>query len=150
VTERTFVMVKPDGVQRGLVGEVLGRYEDRGLKVAALAVRDLDRATAEEHYAEHEDRPFFDDLCDYITSSPVICAVVEGPDAIEAVREVNGATDPLEANPGTIRGDYAIDVGRNVVHGADSPRSAKREIGIHFDEAEITSYDRVDDPWLTE
>ncbi len=148
--ERTFVMVKPDGVQRGLVGEVISRIEDRGLTVAGLKLVDVDQELAETHYGEHRDKPFFDGLVDFITSGPVVAMVVEGPNAIKAMRAVNGATDPLEASPGTIRGDFAVDIGRNIVHGSDKPETAEREIKLWFTEDEIVGYDRIDGPWVEE
>ncbi len=150
MTQRTFAMVKPDGVQRGLVGEVVNRYEDRGLKLVALKTMQVPRDLAEEHYAEHEGKPFYGPLVDYITSSPVVCMVLEGPDAVTVVRSINGATDPVEAAPGTIRGDHAVEIGRNVVHGADSPKSAEREMRIYFEEDELLAYERIDETWLTE
>lgn len=148
--ERTYLMVKPDGVQRGLVGEVIRRVERRGLKIVALRMNTMTRETAVEHYAEHREKPFFDDLVEFITSGPSVSMVVEGKDAIKVVRAMNGATDPIEANPGTIRGDYGLDVGRNVVHGADSPESAEREISLHFKGDEFSEYTRIDEEWLYE
>ena len=131
-TERTLVLVKPDGVSRGLVGDVLGRIERKGLRFAALELRTLDRETAETHYAEHRERPFFADLVAFITSGPLLAAVVEGPRAIEAFRALAGATDPVKATPGTIRGDFALEVQNNIVHGSDSPESAEREVKLFF------------------
>ncbi|GGG72093.1 nucleoside-diphosphate kinase [Corynebacterium pelargi] len=133
MTERTLILIKPDGVERGLVGEILARIERKGLKFAALDLRVADRETAEKHYAEHEDKPFFGELVDFITSAPLIAGVVEGPRAIEAWRQLAGGTDPVsKATPGTIRGDFALEVASNVVHGSDSEESAAREIGIWF------------------
>jgi nucleoside-diphosphate kinase len=132
VSERTLVLVKPDGVRRGLVGEVVGRLERKGLALIAMDLRTLDRATAEEHYAEHTDKPFFGDLVEFITGGPLVALVVEGPRAVEAVRTLMGVTDPVKAAPGSLRGDYALEIGQNLVHGSDSPDSAKREIGIFF------------------
>jgi nucleoside-diphosphate kinase len=131
-TERTLVLVKPDGVARGLVGDVLGRVERKGLRFAALELRTLDRETAETHYAEHRERPFFAGLVEFITSGPLVAAIVEGPRAIEAFRQLAGATDPVKAATGSIRGDHALAVQKNIVHGSDSPESAKREIGLFF------------------
>jgi nucleoside-diphosphate kinase len=131
-TERTLVLVKPDGVARGLVGDVLGRIERKGLRLAALELRTLGRETAETHYAEHRERPFFASLVDFITSGPLVAAVVEGPRAIEAFRQLAGATDPVKANAGSIRADLALEVQNNIVHGSDSPESANREIGLFF------------------
>jgi nucleoside-diphosphate kinase len=133
VSERTLVLVKPDGVSRGLVGEVIARIERKGLKLAALELRTADRAVAEEHYAEHAGKPFFNDLLDFITSGTLVAAVVEGPRAIAAFRQLAGGTDPVEkATPGTIRGDFGLEVQFNLVHGSDSPESAEREIKIWF------------------
>ena len=132
MTERTLVLVKPDGVARGLVGEVITRLERKGLRLVAAELRTLDRETAETHYAEHRERPFFADLVQFITSGPLVALVVEGPRAIEAFRALAGATDPVKAGPGTIRGDFALEVQRNIVHGSDSPESAAREIGLFF------------------
>jgi nucleoside-diphosphate kinase len=132
VSERTLVLVKPDGVRRGLMGEILGRIERKGLRVAALELRTLDRATAEEHYAEHQGKPFFDGLVDFITGGPTLCAVVEGPDVIVQWRAMMGATDPAKAAPGTIRADLASRMPDNLTHGSDSPESAAREIALFF------------------
>jgi nucleoside-diphosphate kinase len=131
-TERTLVLVKPDGVRRGLAGEVISRLEQKGLTLVAMELRTLDRATAEEHYAEHKERPFFGELVDFITSAPLVAMVVEGPNAVAGTRRLMGVTNPVEATPGSIRGDYALEIGQNLVHGSDSPESAKREIGIFF------------------
>ncbi|CAB4909206.1 MAG: nucleoside-diphosphate kinase [Actinobacteria bacterium] len=132
MTERTLVLVKPDGVARGLVGEVLGRIERKGFRVVALQMRTLERAIAEEHYGEHADKPFFKDLVDFITSAPLVAAVIEGPAAILSWRAMMGATNPANAAPGTIRGDLATETQNNVTHGSDSPESAAREIGLFF------------------
>ncbi|WP_018024454.1 nucleoside-diphosphate kinase [Corynebacterium ulceribovis] len=133
MTERTLILIKPDGVKRGLVGEIIARIERKGLTLTALDLRVTDRATAEKHYEEHTDKPFFGDLVDFITSAPLVAGVVEGPRAIEAWRQLAGGTDPVsKATPGTIRGDFALEVSENVVHGSDSPESAEREIGIWF------------------
>jgi len=132
MTERTLVLIKPDGVARSLIGEVLGRIERKGLRIVALELRTLDRATAEAHYAEHVGKPFFADLVAFITSGPLVAAVVEGPDAIVAWRAMMGATNPVSAAPGTIRGDLAVETQRNVTHGSDSPESAAREIALFF------------------
>ena len=149
--ERTFVMVKPDGVQRGLIGEIIGRFEDRGLKLVGAKLMQIDQELAEEHYAEHTDKPFFEDLTDFITSGPVLAMVWEGQDAIAQVRQMMGATDPADAAPGTIRGDFGLDMGRNVIHGSDTePGSAEREIELFFDEAELEDYERIDEAWLYE
>lgn len=132
MSERTLVLVKPDGVSRGLVGEVIARIESKGLTITALEMRTIDRDTASRHYAEHEGKPFFDGLVDFITSGPLVAVVVEGGRAIEAFRQLAGSTDPVKAATGTIRGDHATVVQQNVVHGSDSPESAEREIGIFF------------------
>jgi nucleoside-diphosphate kinase len=131
-TERTLVLVKPDGVRRGLAGEVIGRLERKGLALVALELRTLDRATAEQHYAEHSARPFFGELVEFITGGPLVALVVEGPNAVAGVRRLMGVTNPVEATPGSIRGDYALEIGQNLVHGSDSPESAAREIAIFF------------------
>jgi nucleoside-diphosphate kinase len=130
--ERTLVLVKPDAVRRGLVGEVLGRIERKGLRLVALELRTLDRPTAEEHYAEHVGKPFFDALIGFITSAPLVAAVAEGPRAIETWRAMMGATDPVKAASGTIRGDFGLIVTENLVHGSDSATSAAREVALFF------------------
>lgn len=133
MTERTLILIKPDGVRRGLVGEVIARIERKGLKLVAMDLRVADKATAEEHYAEHKERPFYGELVDFITSAPLVAGVVEGPNAIAAWRQLAGGTNPVEAaTPGSIRGDFALEVAENIVHGSDSPESAEREIGIWF------------------
>jgi len=131
-TERTLVLVKPDGVRRGLAGEIISRLESKGLTLVAMELRTLDRATAEEHYGEHRERPFFGELVEFITGGPLVALVVEGPNAVAGTRRLMGVTNPVEATPGSIRGDYALEIGQNLVHGSDSPESAKREIGIFF------------------
>ncbi len=148
--ERTLVLVKPDGVQRGLCGEVVGRLERRGLKLAAMKFMKLDDATAREHYGEHVDRPFFAGLVGFITSGPLVAMVWEADGAVEIVRSTMGATDPAKAAPGTIRGDLGVNIGRNVVHGSDSVESAEREIRLFFRPGEILDYSRDSDPWITE
>ena len=132
--ERTLVLIKPDGVRRGLIGTVIERIERKGLHIVALELRTLDRGTASTHYAEHVGKPFFEPVVDFITSGPLVALVAEGPRAIEAFRGLAGATDPVTATPGTIRGDHALEIGENVVHGSDSPESAQREIKIFFPE----------------
>ncbi|MGQ9513234.1 nucleoside-diphosphate kinase [Thermodesulfitimonas sp.] len=148
--ERTFIMVKPDGVQRGLVGEIIARFERRGYKLVGLKMFTMPREVAETHYAEHRGKPFFEGLVRYITSGPVVAMVWEGKNVIAAAREMMGATDPQKALPGTIRGTYGIDVGRNVVHGSDSPASAAREIGIFFEPDELLNYERQLEAWIYE
>jgi len=148
--ERTYVMIKPDAVQRGLIGEIISRIEKRGLKITALRMNVIDEKAAQEHYKEHIDKPFFDSLISFITSGPSISMIIEGKDAIAIMRAVNGATNPVDALPGTIRGDFAIESGRNIVHASDSRDSAEREIRIHFDGSEIIEYSRIDNVWLYE
>lgn len=148
--ERTFVMIKPDAFQRGLVGEVVSRIEDRGLKLVGMKLLVPSQEQGEKHYAEHSDEPFYDDLVGFITSGPAVPMVVEGENAVSVVRDMIGATDPAEASPGTVRGDLALDIGRNCVHAADAPETAEREISIYFDEDEIESYERNDEAWLYE
>jgi len=130
--ERTLVLCKPDAVARGLIGEVVGRLERKGLSLVAMDLRRLDEATAKQHYAEHEGKPFFDELVRFITSGPLVAICVEGPDAVAAVRTLMGPTDPVAAAPGSIRGDYGLEIGQNLVHGSDSPRSADRELALFF------------------
>ncbi len=132
MSERTLILVKPDGVGRGLVGEVISRIERKGLSVLALELRTLDRDTAQRHYAEHEAKPFFGDLVEFITSGPLVALVAEGPRAVTAFRQLAGATDPVAAATGSIRGDFALAVQNNIVHGSDSTESAEREIGLFF------------------
>ena len=149
--ERTFVMVKPDGVQRGLIGEIISRFEDRGLKLVGGKFMQIDDELAREHYAEHIDRPFFEDLKSFITADPVFAMVWEGQDAVAQVRTMMGETDPADSAPGTIRGDFGLDLGRNVVHGSDTePGSAEREIELFFDDDELLDYERIDETWLYE
>lgn len=136
--ERTFVLVKPGAVKRGLVGEVLSRFERRGLRVLALKMLIVDTELAAEHYAEHREKDFFGELVGSITSGPVVAMILEGPEAISVVRKMMGATNPLAAEPGTIRGDYATEIVANIVHGSDGPESAVREINLYFSEGEIT------------
>ncbi|GLZ07691.1 nucleoside diphosphate kinase [Actinomadura sp. NBRC 104412] len=134
MSERTLVLVKPDGVRRGVVGDVISRIERKGLRLVALELRTLTRETAETHYGEHAGKPFFGELVEFITGGPLVAMVVEGPRAIEAFRALAGATDPVKATPGTIRGDHALEIGENIVHGSDSPDSAAREIKLFFPE----------------
>ncbi len=130
--ERTLVLVKPDGVRRGLIGEVISRIERKGLRITEMDLRLVTREIAEQHYGEHVEKPFFAELVEFITSGPVVAMVVEGPDAVRAMRALMGATNPIEATPGSIRGDFATEIGQNIVHGSDSVDSGKREIGIFF------------------
>ncbi|MBV8087653.1 MAG: nucleoside-diphosphate kinase [Chloroflexi bacterium] len=148
--ERTLIIVKPDAMQRGLAGEVISRFERRGLRIAGLKLIKIDRALAERHYGEHVGKPFYEGLVSFITSSPVVVGVLEGPNAVQAVRNTMGATNPLNANGGTIRGDLAISVGPNLVHGSDSQQSAEREIGLFFRPEEMVDYQRDLERWLFE
>ncbi len=152
MSEQTFVMIKPDGVQRGLVGEVIGRLEERGLKLVAAKFMRIDQELAEKHYGEHEGKPFFEGLVEFITAGPVMAMVWEGQDATQQVRRMMGATDPAEAAPGTIRGDFGLDLGRNVIHGSDDedPGANEREIDLFFEDSELVGYDRIDEAWLYE
>ena len=143
-------MIKPDGVQRGLVGDIVARFERRGLKIAAMRMLTVSEKLAKEHYAEHAAKPFFPNLVGFIRSGPVVAMVVEGKDVVPIVRSMVGATNPRNSGPGTIRGDFALDTGRNVIHASDSPDSAKREISLYFDNSEIASYKRIDEQWLYE
>jgi len=135
--QRTLVLIKPDAVERGLAGEIIARLERKGLKIVAMRMLQMDKAMAERHYAIHEDKPFFPALVDFITSSPIIAAVVEGKNAVEVVRWMMGETDPLQAAPGTIRGDFGLDIGQNLIHGSDSEENAQQEISLFFSEEEI-------------
>jgi nucleoside-diphosphate kinase len=150
--ERTFVMAKPDAVQRGLVGEIVSRLEDRGLKLVAGKFMRIDEELAHEHYGEHEGKPFFEGLVEFITSGPVFAMVWEGEDATRQVRQMMGTTDPAEAAPGTIRGDLGLDLGHNVVHGSDheDPGANEREIALFFDDEELVDWERTADTWVYE
>ena len=143
-------MVKPDGVQRALIGRILQRIEEKGFKIVAMKLALMPVEKAKEHYAEHMGKKFFQDLVDFITSGPSVSMVVEGRGAIAAMRKMNGATNPADAVSGTIRGDLAIETGRNVVHGSDSAASAAREIELHFSISELVAYERIDEAWLYE
>ncbi len=143
-------MIKPDAVQRGLIGEIISRLERKGLKIVAMKMLNVSRELAERHYAEHREKPFFESLVDYITSAPVVAMVVEGKNAVKVVRTLVGATNPQEALPGTIRGDFGMDIGRNVIHASDSLESAEREISLFFKPEEIVEYKRIDEDWLYE
>jgi nucleoside-diphosphate kinase len=148
--ERTLVIVKPDGVQRGLIGSILARLERRGLRFVALKLMQITPELAERHYAVHEGKPFYEGLIEFITSGPVVVAVIEGRNAIDIVRKTMGATNPAQAEPGTIRADLGLEVGRNLVHGSDGPDTAAYEIPLFFDEGEILSYERAVDGWINE
>ncbi len=148
--ERTLVIVKPDGVQRQLIGPIVTRLEQRGLKIVAMKMMQVSQDLARKHYAIHEGKPFFEPLIRYITSAPVVAMVVEGPNAIEITRNTMGATNPVKAAPGTVRADYALEIGRNLVHGSDGPETAAAEIALWFAESEIVSYQRDVDRWILE
>ena len=148
--ERTLVLVKPDAMQRGLAGEVLARLERRGLRIVGLRFVQVDEAMARRHYGEHEGKPFFEGLVEDITSSPIIAAVFEGTNAVAAARQSMGVTDPTEATPGTIRGDFALEIGRNLVHGSDSVESAEREIALFFEGQPLIEWTRDTDRWIFE
>lgn len=150
MTERTFLAVKPDGVQRGLVGDIIQRFERKGFKLVGLKLMQVSQDMAENHYGEHKGKPFFNGLVEYITSSPIVAMVWEGPNVVLAARQMMGATNPKDSAPGTIRGDFAVDIGRNIIHGSDSNDSAAREIGIFFSEAEVNGWDRSNDSWIVE
>jgi nucleoside-diphosphate kinase len=150
VMERTLVLVKPDGVQRGLVGEVVGRLERRGLKPVGMKLMRIDEELAARHYAEHRGKPFYVGLVSFVTSSPVVAMVWEGPGAVALVRAMMGATNPAAAAPGTVRGDLAVDLGMNVIHGSDSPQRAAEEVALFFDETEIVEWQPSLARWVTE
>ena len=146
--ERTFLMVKPDGVQRNLVGEIVARFEKKGFQLVGGKLMSISRDLAEEHYGEHKERPFFGELVDFITSGPVFAMVWEGENVITSARQMMGSKNPKDAAPGTIRGDFGITVGKNIIHGSDSPTSAIREIGIFFNENELVEYGKLVNQWI--
>lgn len=146
--EKTFLMIKPDGVQRNLIGDIVNRFEEKGYKLVGAKLMQIDRSLAEQHYGEHRERPFFGELVDFITSGPVFAMVWEGNNVVAASRSLMGATNPQDAAPGTIRGDYAVSLGMNIIHGSDSPASAEREIGFFFKPEEIINYNREIDRWV--
>jgi nucleoside-diphosphate kinase len=148
VNERTLVLIKPDGVQRLLTGRILARYEDRGLKIVGLKLIQVSRDLAERHYAVHREKPFFGGLVDFITSAPLVAAVLEGPNAIAVVRAMNGATRPHEAAPGSIRGDFALETAQNLVHASDGAETAAGEVDLWFRPEELLAYDRDVDRWV--
>ena len=148
--ETTLVLLKPDAVQRGLAGEIISRLEKTGLKITGMKLMQVSQELANEHYGEHVGKPFFDGLVSFITSGPIIAMALEGNGAVAIVRKTMGATNPADSPPGTVRGDYGIDIGRNLVHGSDSAESAKREVALFFDDAELIDYSRATDPWITE
>ena len=147
-SERTLILVKPDGVQRQIVGRILARYEERGLKLVGLKLVHIDRQLAEQHYAAHREKPFFAGLVDFIVSGPLVALAVDGPNAIAVVRAINGATRPHEAAPGTIRGDFALETGQNIVHASDSAESAASELALWFRPEELLDYERDIDRWV--
>jgi len=148
--QRTFVAIKPDGVQRGLIGEIVSRFERKGLKFVGMKFMQVTRELAENHYGEHKGKGFFEGLVSFITSGPIVAMVFEGKDAIVIARNLIGVTNPTASAPGTIRGDLALEIGRNMVHGSDSPESAKREIGIFFKDSELADWTRTSQCWITE
>ena len=148
--ERTLVLVKPDGVQRGLIGEVITRLEQRGLKLVGMKLMQVDDTLARQHYGAHVDRPFFVGVVEFSTSAPVVAMAWEADNAVEAVRNTMGQTNPTSSPPGTIRGDLSLDIGRNLVHGSDSLESARRELSLFFSEGELLDYSRANDPWIKE
>ncbi len=148
--ERTLILVKPDGVQRGLMGEIIARFERRGLKLMGMKFLQMSDALANKHYGVHKERPFFNDLVAYITSGPVVAMVWEGNDAVAAARATIGATKPVEATPGTIRGDFGMEIGRNLVHGSDSPENGIIEANTFFSKDELVSWNRVTEAWIAE
>jgi len=148
--EKSFVMMKPDAVQRRIMGKILSRFEEKGLQIVAGKILKIDEDLAKEHYGEHVEKPFFKDLVGYITSSPSFAMVIQGEDAVSLIRKIVGATNPREADLGTIRGDFAMDMGRNVIHASDSLTSAEREIALFFDDDEICDYQIADETWIYE
>lgn len=147
--ERSLVLIKPDAIQRGLAGVIIYRLERRGLKLVAMKMLQMDKTLAQRHYAIHQGKAFFNDLVEFITSSPIIAAVFEGQKAIEAIRQTMGATDPAKASPGSIRGDFGLDIQQNLVHGSDSAETAKQEISLFFSPEEILDYPKEIDRWIT-
>ena len=150
VVERTLIIIKPDGVQRGLVGPIIGRFEQRGLKIVGLKLMQVSEALARQHYAVHEGKPFFAGLIEYITSGPVVVMVLEATRNIEVARKTTGATNPVNAEPGTIRADFGLEIGRNLVHGSDGPETAAAEIALWFGPDELAAYGRANDRWIFE
>lgn len=148
--ERTFIMIKPDGVQRGLVGEVIGRFERKGFTLVGMKLMAVARELAEQHYDVHRDKPFFPGLVDFITSSPVVAMVWEGDNVVVSARTLIGATNPISSDPGTIRGDFGVTIGRNLIHGSDAVETAQREIALWFKETEMTSWDTCAKNWIYE
>jgi nucleoside-diphosphate kinase len=148
--ERTLILIKPDGVERGLIGPIITRFEQHGLKLVGMKLLQVSDELARKHYAIHEGKPFFEPLIEYITSSPVVAMVLEGPEAVQVARNTIGATKPAEATAGSIRGDYGMMVGRNLVHGSDSPENGAKEIALWFSDDELIDYERSIDRWILE
>jgi len=146
--ERTFLMVKPDGVQRNLMGKIIARFEEKGFQLVGAKLMHISEDLAEQHYAEHKGKPFFTQLVDFITSGPVFAMVWQGENVIATARQMMGATNPKDALPGTIRGDFGLTVGKNVIHGSDSPASAEREIALFFKEEEVAAYEKLINNWI--
>ena len=150
VIQKTFVMIKPDAVQRGLIGDIIGRFEKKGIKIVAMKFMSVPRELAEKHYGIHKGKPFFKPTVEYIISSPVVAIVLEGNNVIEMVRNMMGKTNPIDADMGTIRGDFGQFIGRNIIHGSDGPDTAEFEINLWFKTEEISDYIRIDETWLSE
>lgn len=148
--ERTFLAIKPDGVQRGLVGEIISRFEKKGFNLVGLKMMTVSRELAERHYDVHKDKPFFAGLVDFITSAPVVAMVWEGDGVVASARKIIGATNPLNAEPGTIRGDFGVSIGRNIIHGSDAIETAQREVSLWFSDGELSNWDPTIKPWLYE
>ena len=146
--EKTFLMVKPDGVQRQLIGDIVARFEKKGFQLVGAKLMQISTELAEQHYGEHKERPFFGELVEFITSGPVFAMVWQGENVIATARQMMGTTNPKDAQAGTVRGDYAVTVGKNIIHGSDSPASAEREIALFFKEEELVTYTRVSDQWV--
>jgi len=150
IMEKTLILVKPDGVQRGLIGEIITRFERRGLKILGLKFMQMSQELAETHYSIHKERPFYASLVEYITSGPIVAMVWEGKDAINVARNTMGATNPANAPMGTIRGDFAVEIGRNLVHGSDSVENGEKEVAFFFGAEELANWNRANDPWIRE
>lgn len=148
--EQTLILVKPDGVQRGLIGQIISRFEQRGLQLVAMKFIQMSPELAAEHYGVHQGKPFYEGLVSYITSGPIVAMVWQGKNAVAAARSTMGATNPVNAAPGTIRGDLAIEIGRNLVHGSDSPENAEKEVNLFFRPEELVTWERSGDPWIRE
>lgn len=148
--EKSFVMMKPDAVKRRLMGKILNRFEEKGLQIIGVKMLQISESLAKEHYGEHSEKPFFNDLVEYIISAPVLAMVIKGDDCISTIRKMVGATNPKEADLGTIRGDYALDMGRNIIHASDAPESAKKELALFFNENEVCGYSTLDESMIYE